>query len=517
MEASGLGALNWAVIIVYLLAMLAVGVYFTRRASRSTDSYFTAEGRIPAWAAGFSIYATTLSAITYMSTPEQAYLNDWSYAAGNLAIFAIVPLLVYFYVPFFRKLRVVTAYDYLEERFSPFMRVLGSLMFVGFHIGRIAVVVYLPTLAISSVTDINPMLVAAVVGVLSVIYTFLGGIEGVIWSDVIQGIILLLGAALILGVGFSLIDGGLGTVIADGIADDKFISAKSWDVTNVAAASIPLIFLGSIFNNLYQYTGSQDVVQRYQTTADAKATGRSLLINGVLALITIPLFYGMGTMLYSYFKHTEALPEGVNTSAIVPYFVVHALPAGLSGMVLAAIFAAAQSTLSSSMNSISACLTVDVWDRFAVPRGRGRASVGMARGIIIVTGTLGVLVALYLVASNQAETWNLFLSIMGLFGVPLAAVFALGIFTTRSRSAGVLVGLIAGSIIAWWSQTAGMNPFVVSTSAFITTLVVGYLASLGWTALRGRDAHDVTALTVHGTAAQYVRRGESAEPAVVAR
>lgn len=506
MDTTGLGVLDWAVIIFYLLAMLAVGIYFTRRASRSTDSYFTAEGRIPAWAAGFSIYATTLSAITYMSTPEQAYLSDWSYAAGNLAIFAIVPLLAAFYVPFFRKLNVVTAYDYLEERFSPLMRVLGSLMFVGFHIGRIAVVVYLPTLAISSVADVNPVLIAAIVGVLSVIYTFLGGIEGVIWADVIQGIVLLIGAVVILGVGFAAIDGGMGTVIADGIADDKFFSAQNWDLTNTAAAAIPLVFLGSVFNNLYQYTGSQDVVQRYQTTADSKGTIRSLVTNGILAMVTIPLFYGMGTMLYSYFKHTSPLPESINTSAVVPYFVVHALPIGMSGLVLAAIFSAAQSTLSSSMNSIAACLTVDVWDRFAVARGRGKATVSMARWIIVCTGVLGVAVALFLVSTNQDETWNLFLSIMGLFGVPLAAVFALGIFTRRARSIGVLAGLVAGSAVAWFVQAAEVNPFTVSIVAFVVTLVVGYAVSLVWTAVRGEDSHDVTALTVFGTKRDYVRR-----------
>src|SRR5699024_4666404 len=102
MDKVGLGTLNWIVLVIYLLAMLGVGVYFTKRSGKNTDAFFTASGRIPAWAAGFSIYATTLSAITFMSTPEQAFLTDWSYAAGNLAIFAIIPILIYFYVPFFK-------------------------------------------------------------------------------------------------------------------------------------------------------------------------------------------------------------------------------------------------------------------------------------------------------------------------------------------------------------------------------------------------------------------------------
>lgn len=517
MDTVELGLVNWGVIILYLLGMLGVGIYFTRRASTSTDSYFRAEGRIPAWAAGFSIYATTLSAITYMSTPEQAYLNDWAYAAGNLAIFAIVPLLIHFYIPFFRKLNVTTAYDYLEERFNPLIRVLGSLMFVLFHIGRIAVVVYLPTLAITSVTDMSPLLVAGLVGALAVLYTFLGGIEGVIWSDVIQGIILLAGAVVILVAGFLAIDGGPGTVISDGMADGKFITGANWDLTNTAAAAIPIIFIGSVFNNLYQYTGSQDVVQRYQSTASLKDTAKSLITNGILALITIPLFYGMGTMLYSYYARGTSLPEGVNTSAIVPYFVVSVLPAGLAGLVIAAILAAAQSTLSSSMNSISACLTVDVWNRFGQSRGLKPASVGVARGIIIVAGLLGVGVALYLVSTNQAETWNLFLSIMGLFGVPLAAVFALGIFTRRANGAGVLLGLAAGSVAAWIAQSNGANPFTVSTIGFLVTLAAGYLLSLLWSAVRGSDDHDITPLTIFGTDTAYTRRGTAAEEAAADR
>lgn len=142
MDKVGLGAINWIVLVVYLIAMLGVGVYFTKRSGKNTDAFFTASGKIPAWAAGFSIYATTLSAITFMSTPEQAFLTDWSYAAGNLAIFAIIPVLIYFYIPFFKKLNVTTAYEYLEERFGVSLRVIGSLLFILFHIGRVAIVIY---------------------------------------------------------------------------------------------------------------------------------------------------------------------------------------------------------------------------------------------------------------------------------------------------------------------------------------------------------------------------------------
>src|SRR5699024_310332 len=161
----------------------------------------------------------------------------------------IVPVLIYFYIPFFRKLNVTSAYEYLEERFGVSLRTIGSLLFILFHIGRIAIVVYLPTLAITSVSDISPMLIASVVGILCIIYTFLGGMEGVVWSDVIQGIILLAGAVLILIVGINYINGGFATVMEDALRDDKLITAQNFQI-GTAAAAIPIIFIGSIFNNL---------------------------------------------------------------------------------------------------------------------------------------------------------------------------------------------------------------------------------------------------------------------------
>ncbi|MGM7723475.1 sodium:solute symporter [Metabacillus sp. Hm71] len=498
MEKISFGMANWAVLIIYLLAMLAVGVYFTKKSGENTDAFFTAGGKIPAWAAGFSIYATTLSAITYMSTPEQAFLTDWAYSAGNLAIFAIIPILIYFYIPFFRKLKVTTAYEYLEERFGVSLRVLGSLLFTLFHIGRIAIVVYLPTLAITLVSDINPILIALAVGGLCIIYTFLGGMEGVIWSDVIQGIILLGGAILLVILGISSIDGGLSTVITDAVNNDKFITADHFQF-GAATAAIPIIFLGSIFNNLHQYTASQDVVQRYQTTSSIKETNKSLWTNGILALITIPVFFGLGTVLYSYYTNVETLPEGFNTSAIVPYFIVSSMPAGVAGLIIAAIFAACQSTISSSLNSISACITVDFKQRFFGKNDK--TDVFLARIAIIVAGVLGMAAALYLISTNQAETWNLFLAITGLFGVPIAGIFALGIFTKRANTPGVLIGLFLSAFTAYFVQQTDLTPFTVSIVSFFSSFAYGYLASF----LFPNAKKNTTGLTIFTKNEEYVK------------
>lgn len=492
------GTVNWIVLILYLLGMLLVGAYFAKRAVHGQDEFFKAGGRIPGWAAGFSIYATTLSAVTFMSTPEKAYLTDWAYSAGNLAIFAIVPLLIGFYVPFFRKLDVTTAYEYLEERFSVALRVIGSLLFVLYHMGRIAIVVYLPTLAITSVADMNPLIVAACVGFLCVIYTFLGGMEGVIWSDVIQGILLLAGAAVVILAAMSMTPEGFSDALSHAAGEGKFYSSQNF-ATDAIFTSIPFIFIGSILNSLHQYTSSQDVVQRYQTTPTIQATKKSLIVNGILALVTIPLFYGMGTALYNFYEAKGGLPEGVNTSAVVPYFILSELPAGIAGLIIAAILAAAQSTISSSLNSISACVVVDIYNRFSDKQ----ASVMFSRIVIIIAGIFGVGVALYLVATNQSDLWDLFLSITGLFGVPLTAVFALGIFTKTANSHGVLIGLALGAVAAFFAGKMGQGPFLVSIVAFVVTLVAGYVVSLIFTS---RHTHDITALTIYGKDQEYIRR-----------
>jgi solute:Na+ symporter, SSS family len=193
---TGFGVINYIVLGIYLLAVVGIGVYFSKRSGKDTDNFFKAGGRVPGWAVGVSIFATTLSAITFMSTPAKTYRTDWAFMGNNFAIVAITPVVIAFFVPFFRKLKVTTAYEYLEHRFDFKTRSLSSIIFMFFHVGRVAIVIYLPTLAISAVTNINPYLIVFAIGILCIISTFLGGVEGVIWCDVVQGFLLMGGAYL---------------------------------------------------------------------------------------------------------------------------------------------------------------------------------------------------------------------------------------------------------------------------------------------------------------------------------
>lgn len=377
-----------------------------------------------------------------------------------------------------KKLKVTSTYEYLEARFGPSVRVIGSLLFVLFHLGRVAIVIYLTTLAITAVSDLNTYVVASLVGILCILYTFLGGFEGVVWSDFIQGVILLGGVAAIIILGIVHIKDGMGTVVTDALDHKKLISANNWKF-NTAAAAIPIIFLGNIFNNLHQYTASQDVVQRYQASESMSETKKSLWMNGVLALISAPLFYDMGTMLYSFYTHESALPEGFNTSSIVPYFILIEMPPFIAGLLIAAIFAAAQSTISSSLNSISACLSVDIKHRF-FGKGKEKDEVTFARWMIILSGLFGFGMSIYLIASDYNDLWDLFLLITGLVGVPLAGVFAVGIFTKRTNTLGVICGLALGIIFAYIFNGigGGNSPFFVSIISFLVAFIFSYLISI---------------------------------------
>ncbi|WP_108649052.1 sodium:solute symporter [Dongshaea marina] len=469
--------LNLIVISIYLLGVLGIGVFFAKRSGKNTDSFFKAGGRIPGWAAGFSIWATTLSSITFMAIPAMAYKGDWIFAVGNLSICLLAPFVFYYIVPFFRKLNVTSAYEYLEYRFDVRMRLLGSLSFMLFHIARIAIVIYLPTLAIVAVTGYNPYMIAVGIGILCVIYTFLGGIEGVIWSDVIQGMVLLGGIIISLVIGLYHIPGGIGETVKIAVEHNKLLNSSEipWSFVKL---TIPVMLIGSLFQNLYQYIGSQDVVQRYGTTSSMSDTKRSLYINAWLAFFSTLLFFSMGTVLYVYyFVHPQLHSTHLNSDSIFPYFIVNSLPNGVSGIIIAAIFAASQSTISSSLNSISACFTTDLMKRFH-PEGSERHYVLLARVVIILVGLLGIGISLYMIATDQSGILMVFQSVLGLFGGPIAGAFLLGIFSKRGNAKGCLTGTLLSVIILYFVKMSSLTFLYYGMVGVCSSLILGYLFSL---------------------------------------
>ena len=475
-SARGFKPLDYAVLGVYLAALVAMGFYFSRR-EKSTEDFFLGGHRVPWWAAGLSIFGTQLSAITFMAIPAKAYHTDWIYFLGNMMIVAVAPVVVYLYLPFYRRLNVTSAYEYLEKRFNLPTRLLGSAAFVLFQLGRMGIVLYLPAAALAAVTQMDVYTCIVLMGVLATLYTVLGGIEAVIWTDVLQVFVLLGGALLALVVIVARIDGGLAAVASEAWSAGKLRLADfSWDFTVTA---VWVVLLGKPFECLISYTSDQTVVQRYLTTADEKQAARSIWTNAALTVPASILFFSVGTALWVFYRaHPAALDPTGRIDDIFPWFIVQELPAGVSGLVIAGLFAAAMSSLDSSMNSMATAITTDFYRRFRPAASDGR-SLRLARWLTLLLGAVGTGFALYMAWLASTSMWDQYIKIVGLFGGGLAGLFAAGIFTRRTTGAGALVGFAGSALLLYYvANHTALHLLAYPAVGVAGCFVIGYVASL---------------------------------------
>lgn len=471
------GWLNWAVLILYLAAMLGMGVYFMRK-EKGADDFFKGGGRIPWWAAGISIYATMLSAITYMTIPAKAYTTDWTYYPMLWMILLISFPVIKYYLPYFRKLNVSSAYEILEVRFNLFTRMLASILFCIFMIVRMAIVLYLPSLALTAVTGIDIYLCIVLMGLITIIYCTMGGVEAVIWGDVVQGLILVFGA--IFSVAYLAVgtEGGIGGCINIALENDKlrlFDFSSSW-----SQATWWVIILGGLANNLISYTSDQTVIQRYLTTPDEKSAGRGILVNGVMSVFVSVAFYMIGTGLYTFYKtHPTELDATMGQSdAIFPFFMMSQMPAGIAGALIAAIFAATMSTISSNINSVATAFSIDFWKRFRTTTDS--QLVVVARWASVVSGMAGLLLALFMATWNIQSFLDFFNEILGLLTSGLGGLFFIAVFMKRVKGYAALAGFVAGeAVVFWMSEYTDANFLLFGATGMVVSIVVAWLLSIG--------------------------------------
>lgn len=471
------GALNYTVLAVYLCALLIMGLYFSKR-EESTDDFFKGGKRIPWWAAGISIFGTQLSAITFMAIPAKTFATNWLYLWGNVAIIVVAPIVVHFFLPFYRRLDVTTAYEYLEKRYNLAARLIGSVMFMLVQLGRIGIILFLPSLALSVVTSIDVNLCIILMGVLCIIYTVLGGIEAVIWTDVLQVIVLFFGAILCLIFIPFHIKGGWNGMIELADVADKF---KTLDFRiDLITATFLVTFIGGIGEKLISYGTDQTTIQRYLTTKDEKAARQSIWAGALLAMPATLIFFLIGSALFGFYKShpQQLLPTLENADAIFPWFIISQLPVGVSGLLIAGVFAAAMSSLDSSMNSVSASFTTDFYRRFK-PDADESSYLKLARWATAIVGTAGTIFALMMAQWDIKSLWDQFTTFIGLFGGGLGGLFILAIFTRRTNGIGAIIGLIGSGLVQFiLKQTTALHPWSYVINGIISFLVIGYLISI---------------------------------------
>jgi len=475
-QKAAFGWLNYSMLLLYLLAMVWIGFVCSKK-NKSTDDFFRGGQRIPWWAAGLSIFATMLSSITFMAIPAAAYTDGWNLFLANSYIL-ITPLVVFVFLPFYRRLNVTSAYEYLERRFNLCTRLAGSTLFMLYQCGRIAIVLYLPALALATVSDFNIQTCILVMGVLCVVYTVVGGIEAVIWTDVVQAFILMGGAIFSLVFLLARVDGGLGEVVRVTAGGRHFLETVnwSWDLT---VASGWVILIGSLFHNLFPYAASQDVVQRYITTPDQQTAARGIWLNAIVSVPAQAVFFAIGTALFVFYKqHPARLEATLQNDAIFPFFIMDELPVGVAGLVVAGIFAAAQSTLASSMNSIATTYITDFHRRLR-PEMSDQGYLRMARVVTVVVGVVGTGVALVMAGTDIRSAFSTFLEILGMLGGTLSGLFVLGIFSKRASGQGALAGaVLSAAIVFAVRMNHPLNVYAYAPIGLTACVVIGWLISL---------------------------------------
>jgi SSS family transporter len=384
--------------------------------NKNTEDYFRGGQSIPWWAAACSIYATMLSSLTYVALPAMVYQTNWLVLIGIWMIIAVSPVAVYVAMPFFRQINATSAYEYLSKRFNMSVRLFASGLFTLFHISRMGIVMALTALALSAVTPLSASDSVLIMGVLCLIYCTLGGIEAVIWTDTIQTIVLLIGAVVCFVTIIIGLDGGLTDFIRIGLSDNKFTMVNAdFSSDSILTLSIWVVVLGGIGQNLASYTADQSIVQRYMVTKDPKAAAKSIWANVAMAVPGTLLFFCIGTGLYAFYQMNPGkLDPSIQIDQIFPMFIATELPIGLAGLIVAGIFAAAQSTVSTSMNSTATTLITDFIKPFNLIKTE-KGYLNAARWLTFIMGALGTLAGLIFINPEIYSLMAAYFKVIGMF------------------------------------------------------------------------------------------------------
>ncbi|WP_207510418.1 sodium:solute symporter family transporter [Longitalea luteola] len=475
----GFHLFDWTIVGIYFLLVIAISVIVSRNMQRTTSGFFLGGGKIPWWAAGLSIFGSKLSALTFIAIPAKAYATDWVYLLNNVMIVVVAPIVVYFYLPYFRKLKLTSVYEYLNIRFNRQVKWLGSLTFVLFQVSRLGIVIYLPALVLSAVTGINIFICIIGTSLITTAYSVSGGIEAVVWTEVMQVGVLLGGALATLFFIAGSLDGGATQLFNEAMDHDKFrLAITDWTITEPV---LWVVFVGGFLTQLVTYSSDQVVVQRYLTTSTEKEAKKSIYTNAILVIPASLIFFSVGTALWVYYRHHPAAlnPHG-RTDDVFPWYISNQLPSGLAGLVIAGLFAATMSTISSSMNSIATVITTDFYQS-ARPASTDRQRFVFARWTTVILGALGCLIAVYMVYLRNASIWDQYIKIIGLFGGCLAGMFVAGIFFPRVHSAGIIIGFVVSAISLYFIQAAGIiNFFLYPAAAVFICVLVAWLTSTIW-------------------------------------
>lgn len=494
MDKSSIHIVDYLIIGISLCIPIAISLYFSRK-QNSVNNFFKAGGSLPGWAVGMSILATLISSVTFIAYPGAGFSSNWILLVQGLMVPLTLVFLIGFLVPLYRKIINLSAYEYFEQRFGFLARLYSSLGFFLAHFSKMGTVFFLIALAFSKMTGIDTLHLILILGALVIFITLIGGIEAVIWLDVIQGLMLIVGGVISLLVIIFSTPGGF-SAIWQVAGENGRIGFGPFDLEFVNLTFI-VMALNGIFYAIQKYGTDQTIVQRYLTAKSDKQAIKASLMGVLLSVPVWALFMFIGTALFAYYKLSgDMLPADIATDAVFPHFIISNLPTGVIGLVLAALLAAAISSLDSDLNCLSAIFLEDYYLRFRKNTSeRNKLLVGKIT--VIVAGLASLLIASYYIKIGGKGVLGIVFMLYSIFSGGIAGLFLLGIFSKRANKKGVYIGMLACILFTAYavlsSTPIGDNneiildlgkwnfahhKYMLGVYSHLVLIVVGYVSSL---------------------------------------
>ncbi|HSW45503.1 MAG TPA: sodium/solute symporter [Phycisphaerae bacterium] len=482
MTASHFQAADWIVFFTYLGTLIGMGWYFSRRQT-STAEFFTSSRRMHWLPVALSVVASLFSAVSFLGLPAMVFKGDCVMIAWPLAVLLATPMITRLLLPFYNRLQVTTAYEYLEKRFGLNVRLLASALFILKRLFWMSLVTLTPSLALSTMTGLRVEYCILVIGLVATLYTTMGGLSAVIWTDAVQFVVFMLAQLLIVGYVVTRLDGGFAEVWHTGVADHKIAIDLSIDFSR---QTFWTVLLACIFIAGSDLGADQLIVQRLISTPDIRGAARSLWFNAVFKFPSMFLLLTIGAAVWAFYR---AYPDrlGLETPGyemILPHFIIKELPVGISGLVIAGIFAAAMSSFDSGLHTMVTTFTVDWYKRLIRIDSTDLAYLRTAR---VLTLTLGVAVTILAVIVYRWGIRGLIdasNSFLGFFGGGLLGVFLLGVLTRRAKGLPTVLGAVAAvalvSVVEFYQQHHGLrrlDPWLYGPITCCMTMVIGYFGS----------------------------------------
>lgn len=497
---------DYIIVIASIVLAIGMGVYFAHR-QKDTSTYFTGSGKVPAWAVGMSIFATLISSVTFLAYPGAAYGGNWILLVQGLMVPVVLVALIGVLVPLFRRVIKLSTYEYFERRFGPVARFYSSVAFILTHFTKMGSVFYLVSMALAAFMDIDIYWVVAVLGVTIIILTLLGGMEAIIWMDVVQGGLLIGGGLLSV---FMLLC-AFGTPYTMGDVLSTAWNATStvgpYEVSKIGVGPFEWDFVettfwvmvfNGIFYALQKYGTDQTIVQRYLTAKNDHEAKKAAFIGVSLSVPVWAMFMFVGSLLYAYYQLSpDPAIEGLKSDAVFPHFISTQMPMGVRGIIISAIAAAAISSLDADLNCLSAIAVQDYLVRFR-PNVSDKTRLRVGRWVVIIAGLGAIAIALLYINSNGGAVLETIFGFYAIFSAGIVGIFLLGLLSRHTNKQGLYVGLAVcilftayamltspqkmpdGSKQALldfgeWNYTH--SKYMLGVYSHLIVLVVGYIAS----------------------------------------